>query len=177
MGLWAHLRGTVPSVLAEMGRLMQCGRPSLAAIQDHLSGKGNWNSSRHPSYPLLPLILLFDFSFIFCVLFWLHVWICTICMPNAYLGRPEGGAEFPGNGIMDSCKLPFRVWELNCRSQQMLLTAEQSLQPLYLQIFSSSMLGPNLQHISYLGIHVTSIFAHTLNNSHIFFRSLALYII
>lgn len=49
------------------------------------------------------------------------------------LCNPKEDCGFPGNGVPDGCELPFGCWESNVSSlkeQPVLLTCEQSLQPL-----------------------------------------------
>lgn len=57
-------------------------------------------------------------------MFFLHVFICTICMPGA-LGVRRG---CPGTAATDGCKPPCGSWELNpVLRKQGLLTADPFL--------------------------------------------------
>lgn len=74
-----------------------------------------------------PYIYFFKFSFCGYDWFWLHVYMCTMCMTGARRIR------LPRTEITDGCKPPCQCWEPSphpLQEQQAPLTTEPSPQPL-----------------------------------------------
>lgn len=76
------------------------------------------------------------FSFIFCVgLLCLHVHMCIPSMPGVWAVQEK--ASDPSEMVTGNCEPPCEHWELNLVSlqeQQVLFTAEPSLQPINLNL-------------------------------------------
>lgn len=131
MGLWAQLWGITS--INRGGRLNHRGcHLFLAGILDRISVERELsNVYTHctlvPSSSSSPKIL---FNFLCMTI--LTACVRMHCMHAQYLGRLEEGVGVPGNGVADSCKLLSGFWKLNPGPQLVLLTAEQSLQPLLL---------------------------------------------